>query len=346
MRVVALEEHFTIPSAVSKISAEARTKRGFADRVTLPGVKSPLDYLPDLGQQRLDLMDKTGITVQVLSISGPGAELMEGQVGIDIAKSVNDGLADAIRKHPKRFAGFAHLPLSAPEACAKEFERCVKDLGFVGAIVNGTINGKFLDDARFDPVLAMAEQLDVPVYLHPHMPPPAVKEAYYSGLPGSASVAISTAGWGWHSETAIHILRMVLAGTFDKHPKLKMIIGHMGEGLPLMLARLDDVAAAHIRHLKRPISQQILEQVWLTTSGMFTQPPLLACLQTFGLDRTMFSVDFPYASNEQGAKFLSECTFSPADMAQNCRHDSPLARGNPPHHRLMFAGSARLLRTE
>ncbi len=318
MRVVALEEHFTVPSAVSKISAAAKAKRGFVDRVTLPGVKSPLDFLPDLGQQRLESMDKNGITVQVLSVSGPGAELMEGQVGIDVAKGVNDGLADAMHKHPTRFAGFAHLPLAAPEACAKELERCVKELGFCGAIVNGTIDGKFLDDARFDSVLAAAVQLDVPVYIHPHMPPPAVKEAYYSGLPGSAGIAISTAGWGWHSETAIHVLRMVLAGTLDKHRKLKLVIGHMGEGLPLMLARIDDVGAPHIRHLQRPVSQQILEQVWLTTSGIFTQPPLVAAIMTFGLDRIMFSVDYPYSHNEQGRKFLEECSFSPADMAKFC----------------------------
>lgn len=318
MRVVALEEHFTIPSAAAKISAEAKAARGFVERVVAPGTKNPLDGLPDLGQQRIDLMDKNGITVQVLSISGPGAELMPGQVGIDIAKAVNDGLAEATRKHPTRYAGFAHLPLAAPEACAKELERCVKDLGFVGAIVNGTIGGKFLDDARFDAILSMAEQLDVPIYLHPHLPPPAVKEAYYSGLPGTASIAISTAGWGWHSETAIHVLRLVLSGALDKHRKLKLIIGHMGEGLPLMLARLDDVSRPHIKHLQRPISAQILEQVWLTTSGMFTQPPLLACLQTFGLDRLMFSIDYPYAPNEEGRRFLNECTFSPSDMAKFC----------------------------
>jgi predicted TIM-barrel fold metal-dependent hydrolase len=318
MRVVALEEHFTIPSAAAKISAEAKAKRGFVERVVAPGAKNPLEGLPDIGQQRLDLMDKSGITVQVLSISGPGAELMEGQVGIDIAKEVNDGLAKAIQKHPKRFAGFAHLPLSSPEACAKELERCVKDLGFVGAIVNGTINGKFLDDARFASVLSMAEQLDVPVYLHPHLPPASVKEAYYSGLPGSAQIAISTAGWGWHSETAIHVLRLAYSGALDRHRKLKLIVGHMGEGLPMMLARIDDVSRPHVGHLQRPVSEMLLSQLWLTTSGMFTQPPLLACIQVFGLDRVMFSVDYPYSGNEQGRKFLDECSLPPVDMAKFC----------------------------
>ena len=318
MRVVALEEHFTIPSAVSKISDEAKTKRGFVARVTGATGYNPLTLLPDLGEKRLKSMDDNGIDVQVLSVSGPGAELMEGQTGIDIAKGVNDGLKEAMSKHPTRYQGFAHMPLRSPDVSAKEVERCVKQLGFCGAIVNGTIDGKFLDDAQFQPILAAAEQLDVPVYIHPHMPPRSVYEAYYSGLPGSAGVGISTAGWGWHSETAIHVLRMVFNGTFDKHRKLKVIIGHMGEGLPLMLARLDDVATIHAKHLSRKISETILDQVWLTTSGMFTTPPLLACLQTFGLDRVMFSVDYPYAHNEQGAEFLKKLDFSPADMAKFC----------------------------
>jgi len=318
MRVVALEEHFTIPSAVAKVTDEAKTRRGFVARTVPPGGINPLALLPDLGEQRLKSMDETGITVQVLSISGPAAELMEGETGIDIAKGVNDGLKAAMDKHPTRYAGLAHMPLRTPDASAKELERCVKKLGFCGAVVNGTTDGRFLDDGRFEPVLAAAEQLDVPIYIHPHLPPRSVYEAYYAGLPGSAGVAISTAGWGWHSETAIHVLRMVLAGTFDKHRKLKVIIGHMGEGLPVMLARIDDVAAVHSRHLSRPISQTILDHVWLTTSGVFTQPPLIAALLTFGLDRIMFSVDYPYSRNEQGAEFLKRLDFSPADMAKFC----------------------------
>ena len=318
MRVVALEEHFTIPSAVSKISAEAKAKRGFVQRTVGATGYNPLEFLGDLGEKRLKLMDESGIDVQVLSVSGPGAELMEGDVGIDIAKGVNDGLKEAMNKHPTRYQGFAHMPLRTPDASAKEFERCVKELGMVGAVVNGTIDGKFLDDPAFDAVLSVAEQYDVPLYLHPHLPPPSVFQAYYSNLPGSASVAVATAGWGWHSEVAIHVIRMVLAGTFDKHRKLKVIIGHMGEGLPAMLARLDDVATIHAGHLSRPISQTILDQVWLTTSGIFTQPPLMLALATFGLDRIMFSVDYPYAHNSQGRALLDQLPFGQADMAKFC----------------------------
>src|SRR5439155_14781011 len=168
----------------------------------------------------------------------------------------------------------------------------------------------------YDSLLAVAVELDVPIYIHPNVPVPAIQQLYYSGLAEGADRVIGTAGWGWHSEVAIHILRMVLQGTFDKHPKLKMIIGHMGEMLPMMIARLDDVGAADIGHLKRLPSQTIVEQVWITTSGIFTQPPFIAALQTFGIDRIMFSVDYPYAPDAKGRKFLNEVSLAPDDMAK------------------------------
>ena len=156
----------------------------------------------------------------------------------------------------------------------------------------------------------------MPIYIHPHLPPPSVHEAYYAGLPDGADRVLATAGWGWHSEVAIQVLRMALAGTLDKHPKLKLIIGHMGEMLPVMLARIDQVAAADVDHLKRPVSRQIVDQVWITTSGIFSQPPFIAALQTFGIDRIMFSVDYPFAPNAPGRKFLDNVALAPADMAK------------------------------
>lgn len=316
MRVVALEEHFSVPSAAARISAEAKARRGFRERTVLPGQTSPLDLLPDLGAQRIAAMDACGVTVQVLSVSGPGADLVDGADGVAIAREMNDTLAEAVKRHPTRFAGFAHLPLRAPEAAAEELARCVGKLGFHGAMVNGTCQDKFLDDPRYDSLLATAVKLDVPIYIHPSLAPEAVRQTYYSNLPGSAGVAIETAGWGWHSETAIHVLRLAYSGALDKHPKLKIVIGHMGEGLPAMLARIDDVSRPHVRHLKRKVSEAILDQVWITSSGMFTQPPFLLCLQTFGLDRMMFSIDYPYTPNEPGQAFLKELPLSKADLAR------------------------------
>jgi predicted TIM-barrel fold metal-dependent hydrolase len=262
------------------------------------------------------LMDEAGITVQVLSNTGPGPDLVPGAEGVAIARERNDHLAAAIARHPDRFAGFAVLPMQSPDAAAVEFRRAVKDLGFVGALINGSTEGRFLDHPSYDGLLATAVDLDVPIYIHPHLAPEAVRQAYFSDLEPGASRVLEAAGWGWHSETAIHVLRLVLAGALDRHPKLRLIIGHMGEMLPMMLARADEVFSLDIGHLNRPIGQAILDQVWLTTSGIFTEPPFLAAQMTFGIDRIMFSVDYPYAANAKGRAFLDRLVLAPADMAK------------------------------
>lgn len=319
MRVVALEEHFTVPALVQKyIKPEAIAARGFRPRRLAPGRVNPLELAPELGERRLKSMDDAGVTVHVISNTGPGPDLVPGADGVTLARELNDQLANLCAKNPKRFAGWAVLPMASPKDCAAELRRAVKDLGFVGAMINGTTEGKFLDDPSYDDILAASVELDVPVYIHPHLPPDAVRKAYYDGLEPGAGRVLESAGWGWHSEVAIHTLRLVMAGTLDKHRKLKVIIGHMGEMLPVMLVRVDETSVADVGHLQRPPSQQILEQVWITTSGIFSQPPFLAALQTFGIDRIMFSVDYPYALDAQGRTFLNEVCLAPADMAKLC----------------------------
>ena len=318
MRVVTLEEHFTVPAVVKKIDPALIARRGFKPRKLKPGQANPMELLPEFGEKRFKSMDDAGISTQVLSNSGAGPDLVSGPDGVALAREVNDFLAGVIAKHPKRFAGFAALPMASPDACGDELRRAVKDLKLVGAMIHGTTDGRFLDHPSYDGLLAAAAELDVPIYIHPSIPVGPVFDAYYAGLPEGADRVLSTAGWGWHSEVAIHTLRMVLAGTFDKHPKLKMIIGHMGEMLPVMLARLDEVSAADVSHLKRPPSQTIVEQVWITTSGIFNQPPFIAALQTFGIDRIMFSVDYPFAPDARGRDFLNEVALAPADMAKLC----------------------------
>ena len=314
MRVVALEEHFTVPALVRRIDRDAISRRGFRARKAPANGPNPLELLPEMGEQRIRSMDEAGITVQVLSNTGPGPDLMPGADGVALAREMNDHLAAAIARHPDRFAGFAVLPMQSPDACPDELRRAAKDLRFVGALINGTTEGRFLDHPSYDGLLAAAVELDVPIYIHPHLPPEPVRQAYYAGLEPGAGRVLESAAWGWHSETAIHVLRMALAGTLDRHPRLRLIIGHMGEMLPVMLARIDEVTALDADHLKRPVSQAILDQVWLTTSGIFSQPPFLAALQTFGIDRIMFSVDYPYAPNSRGRDFLQGVSLAPSDV--------------------------------
>jgi predicted TIM-barrel fold metal-dependent hydrolase len=325
VRVVALEEHFTVPALVKRIDPGLIERRGFRPRTARPpgpnSGPSLADLLPDLGERRLASMDAAGIAVEVLSNTGAGPDLVPGPDGVALAREMNDHLAAAVARHPSRFAGFAALPMQSPEACPAELARAVQDLGFVGALINGTTEGRFLDHPSYDGLLAAAEALDVPIYIHPHLAPEAVRNAYYSDLPAGPARVIEQAGWGWHSETAIHLLRLVVAGVLDRHPRLKLIIGHMGEMLPMMLDRIDSVFALDIDHLQRPISRTILDQVWITTSGIFSEPPLLAALLTFGIDRIMFSVDYPYAPHAKGRAFLDRISLAPADMAK-------LAHGN------------------
>ena len=279
---------------------------------------APHAKLKELGSSRLADMDAAGISVQVLSWSGPGADLLAGQEGVDFSREVNDALARAVTKHPDRYAGFAHLPLQSPGDAAGELERAVRELGLRGALVNGLTEDRFLDHPSFEVLLARAEALDVPIYIHPNIPPEAVRQAYYVGLPKpTVNFALSIAGFGWHAEMAIHVLRLVLAGTLDKHPKLKIIIGHMGETLPMMLARCDEIFRHETEdYLQRSVAQTLTEQVWVTTSGVFTVPPLQALLATFGVDRVLFSIDYPYSPNEKGRAFLDRLPLAPADQAK------------------------------
>ena len=321
MRIVTLEEHFTVPSVVKRIDPKVANRHGFAMRKPPAGRPNPFELLPEIGEKRLKSMDDAGISVQVLSNSGPGPDLVPGPDGVAMARETNDHLVAAIAKHPTRFAGFATLPVASPKDCAAELERCIKQLGFVGALVNGTTQDKFLDDPNYDELLAAAVQLDVPIYIHPNLPPLSVQKAYYSDLPEGTDRVLASAGWGWHQETAIHVLRLVFRGTLDKHPKLKLIIGHMGEMLPVMLVRVDQASSLDRDHLKRPPSQQIIEQVWITNSGIFSQPPFIAALQTWGIDRIMFSVDYPFAQDARGREFLDRVALAKPDLEK-------LAHGN------------------
>ena len=302
-----------MPELTARLDPAALAARGWPRPDRLPA-RMIAPELAEAGPERLADMDRAGINVQVLSAGGPGADLLDPVEGLRFARDHNDQLKQIADRHPARFSGFAHLPMSAPDAAADELERAVIMLGLKGAMINGTINGLFLDDARFAPILARAERLGVPLYLHPSLPPEPVRRAYYQGLPDDAGLLLSGPGFGWHAETAVHVLRLVLAGALDRYPKLKLIVGHMGEGLPAMMGRIDETFAEFgARHLARSVTVTLHEQLWITTSGFFTLPPFLAALLAFGADRLLFSVDYPFSSNRTGAEFLSSLPVSPDD---------------------------------
>jgi predicted TIM-barrel fold metal-dependent hydrolase len=260
-------------------------------------------------------MDAAKIDMQVLSLTSPGTEQIAGADATVLAREANDFLADAIKKNPTRFAGFATLPTAIPDQAAEELERMVREHRFKGAIINGHCRERYLDDKFFWPILERAEALNVPIYLHPTPPPKAVIEASYGGFSPIVTEILAEAGWGWHIETAIHVIRLILGGVFDKYPKLQIVIGHMGETLPFMLERLDVMPMA-ITKLKRPISAYLTGNVQYTFSGFNFTPTFLDLVLHVGVERIMFSADYPYASMAQARAFLDQLPVSPADRAR------------------------------
>jgi predicted TIM-barrel fold metal-dependent hydrolase len=316
MRIVTLEEHFSL--ILPGVSTGAATPPPSS---SLPAVVAgAADKMTDFTGGRLADMDANGITVQVLSKAGvhmtPSADQFEGKEAVAFARKFNDAFAEKIAERPDRFAAFAHLAASIPEAAADELERTVTEFGFKGTLISGTIRGAFLDDPKFEPLLARAERLGVPIYVHPGVPPAEVRKAYYEGFPKNISFGLATFAWGWHYEVALHVMRLAVSGTMDKYPKLNFIIGHMGEGLPVMLARCEHQFRTELSHLSRPLAKTITDQVYITSAGFFTNPPFVAALETFGIDRLMFSVDYPYASNAEGRAFLDKLPLSPGDLAK------------------------------
>jgi len=310
MRTIAIEEHFLADGFREVMKRNAPSQGGSAETAMVAEKQAKL---ADLGAARLRDMDAGGIDLQVISHTVSGIVLLPGSEGVRLAREANDQLASAVAAHPDRFAGFATLPMTDPEAAADELERAVRSLGFKGAMINGTTNGRFLDDPSFLPILERAVALNVPIYVHPGVPPAAVREAYYSGFDPAVNFSLSTAGWGWHSEVGIHALRLILAGVFDRLPTLQIIIGHMGEMIPFMLARINNVLTPVAKNLQRTVPEYFLQNFYITTSGFFTDPPLLLSLQTIGADRIIFSVDYPYSTNEQGRVFLDSASISPSD---------------------------------
>ena len=307
VRTIALEEHFWTPELA------ALPGTGILAR---PGGARLGAALLDLDNERIASMDAAGIDLQVLSHVQPAAQgVPSGATDLILAaRKANDHLAAAIARHPGRLAGFATLPTGWPDLAADELSRCVGELGFAGGMIHSTLgtDGTFLDAERYDPLLARFAALDVPLYLHPAQPPAELRSLLYSDLPGPVAGALASNAWGWHAEAGLHALRLVVSGVFERHPGLKLIVGHGGEMIPFMLARIDDTLPPALTGLPEPPSSYFRRHVWITTSGMFSVPPVMCAVAVLGIDRVLFSVDYPFGANARGRELLDKLPISPA----------------------------------
>ncbi|TVY83856.1 Decarboxylase orsB [Lachnellula suecica] len=283
---ITLEEHFVS----SKIAAS-----GKYDKYGFP--KAILSKMADLGEGRIKDMDAGSVALQVLSHAPLDASPSE-------CTEVNDELALEISKNPDRLAGFALLPMENPKAAAEELSRVVTKYGFLGALIDNHLDGKFYDGEEFLPVFDKAQELDVPLYIHPTFASESMLEHYKGNYDDQIAGHMSAFGWGWHVETGLHILRLYASGLFDRFPKLKIVIGHMGELLPFQLARTSRIT--QVWGKKRSFTDVWKQNIWITTSGMFSLPPLACLLQTTTIDHVLYSVDYPFSQNDKGKDFVEE----------------------------------------
>jgi predicted TIM-barrel fold metal-dependent hydrolase len=301
--VIAIEEHYWDPELAAAWDA--------ADRFAPPEMQK---RLADLGDLRLKEMDEAGIDMQVISHGAPATQRLDAALAVELSRRVNDRLAAVVAANAKRFAAFGVLPTTEPDAAADELSRTVERLGFKGAMLHGMAHGVFLDDKRFWPIYARAEALDVPIYLHPATPHPAVMEIYYKDYAKDFPMVIRAA-WGFTVETATLAVRLVLSGVFERHPKLKIVLGHFGETLPFFIWRIDQALK---RPGQKPMSFRDIfcGHFYVTTSGNFSDPTLLCTMAEMGADRILFAIDWPFVANPPGVQWLGGAPISDDDKVK------------------------------
>ncbi|TDU05951.1 2,3-dihydroxybenzoate decarboxylase [Streptomyces sp. 846.5] len=306
MRIVAVEEAFSVPGAI-------RQEESIRQRFAVPDVMAQEWFrrLADLTELRLADMDANGVDVQVLSFSTPGLEVVEDPAeAVAVARRINDYLAKAVAEHPTRFAGFATLPLQDPQAAVVELRRAVEELGLKGVLINDHVRGHYLDEPRFRPVWAELERLGVTLYIHPAAVP-ADNWRVFEGYP-----VLVGPSWGWTATVAAHALRLIYGGVFDEFPGASVTLGHMGELLPFQMARLDSrysQVPAEARTLQLP-SYYLRNNVYVTTSGVMSHAALMGAVQAVGIDRVLFAIDYPFEETSEAVGFLRSAPYAPADV--------------------------------
>jgi predicted TIM-barrel fold metal-dependent hydrolase len=298
--IVALEEHYWDPDLVALFPGREGKRLSEQERRLL-----------DLGELRLREMDQAGVDIQVLSHGAPATQKLDPEASVRMAVQTNDRLAAFVATKPDRFAALAALPTPDPQAAADELDRTVGQLGFKGAMIHGLTNGQFIDEKIYWPIFERAQSLDVPIYLHPSFPHPQVVEAYYqpyvTEFPGLIGPAL-----GFTVETATQAVRMIISGVFQKYPELKIILGHLGEGIPFLLWRMNHF----LSRSDRPFADVFRNNFYLTTSGNFSDIALDASIAAVGVDRVMFSVDWPFVTNTDGVNWMKQTPLSEVHRAK------------------------------
>lgn len=317
MRRIAIEEAFVTQEIADQwkvvLDAGAVDDPGFKKMgetilADSPGTRRIHEQLVDLGEGRIREMDEVGIDIHVLSLTSPGVQVFPGDLGAELAKDANDQLAKAIRKNPDRFLGLAAVAPQLPETAALEIERAINTLGLRGIIINSHTGGEYLDCTKYWPILEAAESSSFPIYLHPQSPSPKMIEPYLD-------YGLYFAGWGFAAETSLHAMRLIMSGVFDEFPRLKIILGHMGEGIPFWLDRIDNryllqVKIGAVREMKKLPSEYFLENFVITTSGMAFGAPLKLSIETLGPERILFAADYPYESMSEAVEFMDAVSVS------------------------------------
>jgi len=306
MRIVAVEEAFSVPGAIRQ---EGAIRQRFA--VPGPMAKEWFRRLGDLTELRLADMDANGVDVQVLSLATPGLEVIDDPAeAVVAARHVNDYLAKAVAEHPTRFAGLAALPLQDPQAAVLELRRAVEELGLKGVLANDHVRGQYLDEPQFRPVWAELERLGVTLYLHPAAIP-ADQWRVFEGYP-----VLAAPSWGWTATTGAHALRVIYSGVFDEFPGASLTLGHMGELLPFQMARLDSrFEQVEPEHKTQQLpSYYLLNNVYVSTSGVMSHAALLGVIHAVGIDRVLFAIDYPFESSAAAVEFLRTAPYAPADL--------------------------------
>lgn len=315
-RRIATEEAFAIPEQFDGYRALGRSTWSSPDVVfwyrILRAPDNPLiGPLLDVDELRLADMDRSGVEVQLLLLTSPGVQVFDADTATDLAALANDRLAEAIARHPDRFAGLATFAPQDPQRAAREMERARQDLGLNGFVVNSHTNGEYLDQEKFWPILEAAEGLDAPIYIHPRPLPetaigPYLDQELWAGI------------WGYAAETGLHGLRLITSGVFDRFPKLKIVLGHMGEGLPYFVYRLDYMSRilrqiGSQKHYELDPSEYLRRNFLITTSGMNHHPPLELCLKVLGADNIMWAIDYPYQQTPECVEFMDSAPIARDD---------------------------------